>query len=392
MPKPGPTSGGRGHLLAFAALSASYFAHIGFFNPYLPLWLKDLGLPIFTISLLTSVQSITRVFAPYAWGALSDHTGQRVLLLRISAAVALVSSFGLWWHGGAWWLGLVLLVMFTHTSSMMSLTEAAMAHLVAGDWGRYGRIRLWGSAGFLVTVFFAGEWFERFGMGHFPAWAGGTLAIVLIATLRLPDVREPAVAHAEAKEPVGPVLRIPAVRWFFASLFFQVMSHFSVYAFFSLYLDSLGYGKSVIGLLWALSVVAEIVWFFLQGRLIGLLPMPRWMLVCGIAAVARLGLTAGLGGSIAALVVAQWLHALSFAAHHTTCIAVVSRRFPGRLRGRGQALFTVIGYGFGGVLGVLAGGAIAQQFGYVAMFGVATLLAVVGSACAWRAQRLEAAG
>ena len=85
-----PAAGGRGHLLAFAALSASYFAHIGFFNPYLPLWLKDLGLPIFVISLLTSVQSVTRVFAPYAWGALSDHTGERVKLLRFSAAVALV--------------------------------------------------------------------------------------------------------------------------------------------------------------------------------------------------------------------------------------------------------------------------------------------------------------
>ena len=58
----------------FAALSATYFAHIGFFNPYLPLWLKDLGLPIVVISLLASVQSFTRVFAPYAWGALSDHT------------------------------------------------------------------------------------------------------------------------------------------------------------------------------------------------------------------------------------------------------------------------------------------------------------------------------
>src|SRR3546814_17524197 len=60
----------------------------------------------------------------YAWGALSDHTGQRVKLLRFSAAVALASSFGLWWNGGAWWLGLVLVVMFTPTRSMMSLTEA----------------------------------------------------------------------------------------------------------------------------------------------------------------------------------------------------------------------------------------------------------------------------
>ncbi|MDM0013881.1 MFS transporter [Variovorax sp. J22P168] len=386
-----PAAGGRSHLLAFSALSASYFAHIGFFNPYLPLWLKDLGLPIFVISLLTSVQSVTRVFAPYAWGALSDHTGERVKLLRFSAAVALVSSLGLWWNGGPWWLMLVLLVMFTHTSSMMSLTEAAMAHLVAGDWGRYGRIRLWGSAGFLVTVLFAGEWFERFGMRHFPAWAGGTLAIVLIATLRLPDVREPVTHHAQAREPIGPVLRLPAVRWFFASLFFHVMAHFSVYGFLSLYLDSLGYGKGTIGLLWALSVVAEIVWFFLQGRLLEFLTMPRWLLACGLAAVLRLGITASCGQWVWALVLAQALHALSFAAHHTTCIAMVSRHFTGRLRGRGQALFTVIGYGFGGVLGVLAGGAIAQRYGFVAMFGVATVVAMIASGCAWQAQRLEAA-
>lgn len=108
MPAP-QAAGGKGHLLAFGALSASYFAHIGFFNPYLPLWLKELGLPIFVISLLASVQSATRVFAPYAWGALSDHTGERVKLLRFSAAVALLSSFGLWWNGGPWWPDLVLL-------------------------------------------------------------------------------------------------------------------------------------------------------------------------------------------------------------------------------------------------------------------------------------------
>ena len=42
-------------LRPFSALSASYFAHIGFFNPYLPLWLKELGYGLFAISVLTSV-------------------------------------------------------------------------------------------------------------------------------------------------------------------------------------------------------------------------------------------------------------------------------------------------------------------------------------------------
>ncbi len=384
-----PEVAGPRQLVPFAALSATYFAHIGFFNPYLPLWLKSLGLPITVISLLASVQSFTRVFAPYAWGALSDRTGERVKLLRISALVALAASAGLWWPGDAWWIGLVLLLLFTHTSSMMSLTEAAMAHLVAGDWGRYGRVRLWGSAGFMVTVFAAGAWFERFGMGSFPAWTAVTLAGVLACTWWLPNVKEAAHHEHVASEPVLPVLRQPAVRWFFASLLFHVMAHFAIYGFFSLYLDGLGYSKATIGALWAVSVVVEIAWFYVQGRFIGRLSMEKWLVVCAVATVVRMAMTAGLAGWLLALYLAQMLHALSFATHHTACIAMVSKHFPGRLRGRGQALFTVIGYGFGGVLGVLAGGAVADRWGFEVLYAAASVLGLLALACAWRVRRLE---
>jgi PPP family 3-phenylpropionic acid transporter len=374
-------------LVPFAGLSATYFAHIGFFNPYLPLWLHEQGLTIVVIGLLTSVQSFTRVFAPYAWGAISDHTGERVKLLRFSAAVALASSAGLWFSGGPWWIGLVLLVLFTHTSSMMSLTEAALSQLIAGDWGRYGRIRLWGSAGFLVTVFAAGAWFETFGMGSFPAWTALTLAGVLACTLWLPNVREQPLPGHAPREPVLPVLRQPTVRWFLASLFFHVMAHYSIYGFLSLYLDSLGYSKTMIGVLWAVSVVAEIGWFYAQGRWLGRFSVERWLVICGAATVLRMAITGGLGGSVVALFVAQALHAFTFATHHTSCIMMVSRHFPGRLRARGQALFTVIGYGFGGVLGLVGGGALASRFGYEAMFAAAALLGFAAVACARRAEQ-----
>jgi len=376
----------------FAALSASYFAHIGFFNPYLPLWLKHQGLPIVVISMLSAVQPFTRIFAPYVWGMVSDRTGERVRLLRYCAFIALVGSAGLWWNGGPWWTAAVLLLMFTHTSSMVSLTEAAMAHLVAGDWGRYGRIRLCGSIGFMATVFLAGSWFEHFGMGHFPGWTLVTLVAVLASALCLPDVRE---GHADARaagEPVGPVLRQPAVRWFFASMFFHVLSHIGMYAFLSLYLDANGYSKVTIGLLWAVSVLVEVAWFFWQGRFVDRLTMPRWLLVSGALTAVRMGLTAGFPHALAVLFVAQCMHALTFAAHHTACIALVTRHFPGRLRGRGQALFTVIGYGISGVLGVLAGGAIVSRLGYQAVFAASAVTALVATACAWRVDRLERAG
>jgi len=98
-------------LLPFAALSATYFAHIGFFNPYLTLWLKDLGYSLVAIGLLTAVQAATRLIAPYGWGWLSDHTGERVKLLRFAAVAALVLSIGLWFDKGFGWLAVVLFFM-----------------------------------------------------------------------------------------------------------------------------------------------------------------------------------------------------------------------------------------------------------------------------------------
>ena len=379
--------------MPFAALSASYFAHIGFFNPYLSLWLKEMGYGIFAISILTSLQAATRLFAPYGWGTLSDRTGERVKLLRFCALVALTMTVGLWFDLGLLGLSLVFFVLFTHTSAMMPMSEAAMAHLVSqgGSFNahRYGRVRLWGSVGFLITVFAAGSWFEVFGMRHFPAWTSITMLAVALSVWRLPDLKEAVQTHHETVA-VGPILRDPKVAWFFASLFFHVLAHIGIYVYFSLYLDALGYSKTMIGLMWAVSVVMEILWFFTQSRWLPRFSLAGWLVLCGVAMVVRMGLTAFGASVLGVLVIAQLLHAMTFAAHHAVCIALISEHFPGRLRGRGQALFTVIGYGFTGVLGSLGGGWLSERFGLAAVYGASLAMALVGTACAlkvWRWRR-----
>ena len=380
----------RRQLAPFAALSASYFAHIGFFNPYLPLWLQELGLSILAISVLVSVQAATRLFAPYGWGWLSDRTGERIQLMRYSACAALLASTGLWWDGGVNWLFGVLLLMFMHTSAMMPMSEAAMAHLVTQggvfNARRYGRIRLWGSVGFLVTVMVAGVFFERAGMHHFPAWTVATMLAVTVSVFCLPDLKEAIPAHA-LRVNVMPVLRQRAVQWFFASVFLHVLSHIGIYVFFSLYLDSLGYSKTMIGLLWALSVVVEIGWFFTQSRWLPRMSLPAWLVFCSVAMVLRMGLTASSAQVLVLLLVAQALHALTFATHHTVCIALLSQHFSGRLRGRGQALYTVIGYGFPGVIGGLAGGMLSTHYGLSSVYWASMVISALAVACALGAWR-----
>jgi PPP family 3-phenylpropionic acid transporter len=376
----------RWQLFPFAALSASYFAHIGFFNPYLPLWLKDLGFSITVIGLLTAVQAATRVLAPYAWGWLSDHTGERVKLLRFCAGAALVCALGLLSPGSVWWIGGVLLFMFIHTSAMMPMSEAALAHFVSSDQGfdsrRYGRVRLWGSLGFLITALAAGAWFEHQGMGSFPIWALGTLLALNLSVWWLPNRKE-AVHHDEARPPVMLVLGQRKVQWFFATVFFHVLSHIGIYVFFSLYLDELGYSKTMIGVMWAVSVAAEIVWFFTQSRWLPGFGLSTWMFICSSAMVLRMTLTTWAADWLWVLLLAQLLHALTFATQHTVCIALLSQHFPGRLRGRGQALYASIGYGVPGVLGALGGGALSDAWGLNAVYALSIVTAVIACVCAW---------
>jgi PPP family 3-phenylpropionic acid transporter len=204
----------------------------------------------------------------------------------------------------------------------------------------------------------------------------------------LPKQRD--VAHqAQTSPPVFGVLKQAKVRWFFASVFFHVFAHIGVYVFLSLYLDALGYSKTMIGILWAVSVGTEIVWFFTQSRWLPLFSLSAWLIVCAGVMVLRMSLTAWWAGTLVVLWIAQMMHAVTFATHHTVCISILTKHFPGRLRGRGQALYASIGYGIPGVLGALLGGLLSDSFGLVSIYQASVAMALVASACAWRTHYLS---
>jgi PPP family 3-phenylpropionic acid transporter len=96
----------------------------------------------------------------------------------------------------------------------------------------------------------------------------------------------------------------------------------------------------------------------------------------------RMGMTAWYGQWLPVLLLAQCLHVFTFAIQHTVCIAWLSQHFPGRLRGRGQALYAVIGYGFTGVLGALGGAALSTHWGLQTVFMAAIPVALLALLCA----------
>ena len=381
-------------MLPFAAISLCYFGFIGLFSPYAPLWYQSLGYSTFAIGALTSMQSATRLVAPYAWGWWADHSGRREPLLRLAIGSAVVASLGFFAFQDYAWIAVVCVALMLCTAGVVPISEAVLAHHVSSggqvDIARYGRVRLWGSVGFVATATAGGFVLELAGVERFPLLCTGVLAALLLAAFRLPASSEPA--HAEpVVEGALAILREPVVAWFFAGTFLTVLAHTSLYTFYSLYLASLGYGQGAIGLLWAVGVAVEVAWFAFQGRWMNRLPVHGWLaLAAGVSAV-RFAAIAAFAGHAAALIVAQLLHGITFAAQHSACIAVISRHFPGRLRSRGQALYTVLGYGASGVLGGVAGGALSERLGYAAVFWAASAVSLVAVLSCWRALVLDKA-
>ncbi len=384
-------------LAPFGAVAFTYFAGIGLFNLYAPLWFQSLGWSTLAIGALASMQAWTRVLAPYAWSWAGDrweHGARRPTLMRVAAAAVLCAACGLLLARSYGAVAAVVVAMFLANGGLVPLAEAALSQRLSTarglDVARYGRVRVWGSIGFVASATCSGALLEWVGIQALPAFVVAASAALVLAAWRVP--RTGAGAAAAPTSPahgVWTVLRRPAVAWFFAGVFLTVLAHTSLYVFFSLYMADLGYGQSAIGLLWAVSVAVEIGFFWTQGRWFGRWNAQAWLIAAAACSVLRFGAMAACGGSAVVLVSAQLLHAVTFAAQHAACISLIDRHFSGALRGRGQALYTTLGYGASGVLGGVLGGAISERFGFPAVFAAAAGVSLLALACCWRSRALD---
>lgn len=377
----------------FAAIWLCYYGAIGLFNPYFPLWLSHLGYSTLVIGAFASLQSWTRIVAPYGWGWLADHGGRRVALLRLACTLSALAAAALWLvrDAGAWPLAAVVAALFLANGAVTPIGEALLLKQLHGEQGldtrRYGRVRVWGSVGFIVSVLAFGVLLELAGIQALPLFTGALFLLLAWAAWALPRQHDAAGAAAQARADIRPVLRRPEVRWFFAGVMLTVLAHTALYAFFSVYLRELGYGKPAVGVFWAVSVAVEIAFFALAGRHFGRLGDYRWLVLAALVTAARFAATAAFGHVVEVLVLAQLTHAITFAAQHMACTSLIVRYFPDRLRTRGSALYATLGYGVPGVVGGLAGGLLSEAFGLAAVFWAASLAALASAGCCVMAER-----
>ena len=91
------------------------------------------------------------------------------------------------------------------------------------------------------------------------------------------------------------------------------------------------------------------------------------------------------------LLFAQILHAASFGVFHASAIHLIHRLFPGRLQGRGQALYSSLSFGLGVALGSLMSGHVWTMLGATWTYYLGATLAALGYLVAWWGINVEPA-
>jgi PPP family 3-phenylpropionic acid transporter len=301
-----------------------------------------------------------------------------------------VCYLGVFFTASFWGMLLVLCLMSFFWSASMPLVEATTLSYLGKHSARYGRIRSWGSIGFIMTVVGLGYAFDYIAIAWL-LWAGLVCEIgILVFSRQIPHTE--VVAHHTDSQPIRQIVLQPRVLALFGACFLMSAAHGPYYTFYSIYLVEHGYAKSSIGGLWALGVICEIAVFFIMPWLFNRYGYTRILLVSFACAVVRFLMIAWCVDIIVVLLIAQILHAATFGAYHAASVGLVHEFFKGRHQSKGQALYGSLTYGAGGMVGGLASGPLWQHYGASVLFTGSAFVALLGLLLmAWKLGMMRAA-
>ena len=353
-----------------------YFSVIGAFAPYWSLYLQSLGFSALQIGVLMSLLLFTRIFSPAAWGWLADHMGKRVRVVQIAAASGLLSFCGFFLDESFAWVFFVMLAMSFFWSASLPLMEAITLSHLGDRTDKYGRIRSWGSVGFVLAVVGIGYFLQSVEIIWLLWIILGLKFGILIFSYQIPE--KEIINYTAGLHTVRQICLRPEVMAFLIASLLMLFAHGAYYTFFSIYLVEHGYDKGFVGWLWATGVICEIGIFFIMPWLMRHFSLKHILISSFACAILRF-LLIGQGVAWPVIIVfAQVLHAATYGAHHIAAMMVIHQFFRGRHQAKGQAIYTSIAYGLGGALGAISSGYAWDWLGAETTFFISAAAALTG--------------
>ena len=352
-----------------------FFAAAGIYTPYLGLYTRGLGFSSLQIGFIAALTPLSKILFPPVWGAVADRTGSRKGLILLTTALSGL-AFSLLFGAAAFpTVALAMLAYAFFHAPILALCETlALEEATRGRFD-YGRVRAWGSLGYLVTALVLGKILDWTSMRAFLTAFVAVSALQLFAAAGLPRAEAPRARRAAAGV-LDQVLR-PSVIGFLLACTLMEVSHSAYNGFFSIYLVEAGYTRGMIGPLTALPVLCEMgamIWADVWLRRWGGRTMLSLAFGC---ATIRWSLLA-VGSGLSSVLLSQSLHSMTYGVFHVAAVHQIRRFFPAHLQASAQSLYIGLTYGLGGAVGLMAAGGLYDAYGGRILFLASSLVALGG--------------
>ena len=349
-----------------AAFNGVTFLALGLHLPYWPVWLSSRGLSAAEIGMVMALAAAARVVFTPQVAAWADTQGERRRPLITLTALTFAGFIFYIPVTGFWPIVVLTVVTSFLFGALIPITDVMALRVSQEDKADYGRMRLWGSVTFMFANMGCGWLLASGGLG-----AGEDLIlfgiILFFAMSILGAYMLPVMRFQVGKEKTGRVQGMMDLvkDWrliaFMITAAFMQSGHAVYYAFGTLNWLRLGFDEGLIGLLWAIGVMAEITLFSFSGFFIRRLGPYRLLMIAGACGVVRWTAMA-FDPALEWVIVLQCLHAGTFGAAHLAAVHFVARHVPDHKAATAQSLYASIILGsFMGAM-TLASGHLYEEF------------------------------
>jgi PPP family 3-phenylpropionic acid transporter len=355
-------------LRRYAVFYFCFYAALGAYTPYVARFVDYLGFSGLVAGGMLGLWYASRIVAPPLWSRLVAQSPRPGLWLLAGCVLASLgfASFGA--VASVTDLFAAMLFFGAFYNAVMPQFEAMTLGAIAGETEGYGRLRVWGSVGFLVVAGSYGALLDAWGEAWF---VGATLpwfALMVWAAWPFRNEARSGAATGTVRVAMRELWNRPGTRPLLLLALLVQAGFGAFYVFYTLHLRANGHDGLAVGLLWMVGVFAEIVLFWWAPGLIRRHGVHALMALCLGLTVARWIVVALFPASMPLMVVAQLTHALGFALFHACLMQRMAALFPGHEASAGQGLLYGFSSGLGGVVGALLAAVLWEWRGGVAAF------------------------
>jgi len=362
-------------------LYAALFSAFGFASPFLPAFLAGRGLGPEELGFVLGAATALRLICGPIAGRLADRLQAFraelavCAILAASAALLYLAAHEFWTVMAVGLLQAAALAPLVPLADALSLAHARPQQNTAGF--EYGWVRGVGSAAFVAGTLLAGQAAGGYGLSAI-IWLSATalLATPIAASFVPPFPAKAARDNSNGEIPHRPWLTLLRQRAFVRVTLVAALvlgSHAMYDSFAVIRWTQAGISPATVGVLWSVSVVAEVlVFLFLGPRLLRAVTPTVALAVaasCGLVRWAVIAQTA----DVAALGLVQPLHGFTFALLHLASMRIITDTVPRALAATAQAVYGLVGVGGATAVLMLLSGWLYARFGPAGFWAMGAL-------------------